>query len=600
MDDDTTSTDDQGLGPKSGRVRIIGAEPATQSLDPPPEGGVADDGPAGAEEAPEPTAGTLDGPPPEPGLPHWTEAPTGEVPAVLARDRGDESDPWANVPGPTWREEHHDWTAAEDTFEPSMLAGDDDLRRGSLTESDAADSDRQPWTFDLTSPGPEDEEFTAGGIPASAIDQYPDDQTMVIPAVPAASGPVADAAPAAPADQWADPAPVVVPDVDDGVVATYAGAPDESAEPAIGPPAEAPEPRGRRGRTGSTRPLRRRSRSAASDEAAVAAENPVDSLLGVSDPAGTATAGAAAVAASSSGPIPVSTSRPARSQPPVRHRPPPPTDGERSDRNMPLAVATGVVLIILALVVFDLGTVLTMALATVLVVIAAAEAYAATRRAGYHPATLLALVATLSLMVGTYNKGVEALPLVVILLVAFSVLWFSWVEKVDAVRNTGATLFVFGWIAVFGSYAALLLNPTLFPDRHGIAFVLAAVITAAAYDIGALFVGRWVGRHPLAPTISPGKTWEGAIGGAVAAILAAVIIVHFIHPWTMSKAFALGVVVAVVAPLGDLFESVFKRTLGLKDMSRILPGHGGLLDRVDGLLFVLPATYYLVKAVHLG
>ena len=79
-----------------------------------------------------------------------------------------------------------------------------------------------------------------------------------------------------------------------------------------------------------------------------------------------------------------------------------------------------------------------------------------------------------------------------------------------------------------------------------------------------------------------------------------VVVVHFIHPWTVGKAACLGLVVVVVCPLGDLSESLIKRHLGLKDMGRILPGHGGILDRVDGILFVLPATYYLVRAFHLG
>ena len=94
--------------------------------------------------------------------------------------------------------------------------------------------------------------------------------------------------------------------------------------------------------------------------------------------------------------------------------------------------------------------------------------------------------------------------------------------------------------------------------------------------------------------------WEGLIGGAVTAILVSVIVVHFIHPWTLGKAALYGVVVAIVAPLGDLSQSMIKRHLGIKDMGRLLPGHGGILDRVDGLLFVIPATYFVVKAMHLG
>ena len=93
---------------------------------------------------------------------------------------------------------------------------------------------------------------------------------------------------------------------------------------------------------------------------------------------------------------------------------------------------------------------------------------------------------------------------------------------------------------------------------------------------------------------------EGLIGGSAAAILVSVIVVQLIHPWTLPSALTLGIVVSIVAPLGDLAESMIKRNLGLKDMGRLLPGHGGMLDRVDGLLFVLPATYFVVRAFHLG
>jgi phosphatidate cytidylyltransferase len=235
-------------------------------------------------------------------------------------------------------------------------------------------------------------------------------------------------------------------------------------------------------------------------------------------------------------------------------------------------------------------------------VLAAAEAFAAFRRAQYHPATLLGLVAVMSLMVETYNKGVAALPLVLVIVVAASFVWFlADVEPgADPVVGVTSTVFVFVWVGGFGSFAALLVSPSLFPDRHGIAFLLAAVLTTVAGDVASLLVGSAMGRHPMAPSVSPNKTWEGFIGGAVASILVAVVVVHFIHPWTIGKALVLGVVVAVVSPLGDLSQSMIKRQLGLKDMGRLMPGHGGLLDRVDGLLFVLPATYFVVKALHLG
>lgn len=129
---------------------------------------------------------------------------------------------------------------------------------------------------------------------------------------------------------------------------------------------------------------------------------------------------------------------------------------------------------------------------------------------------------------------------------------------------------------------------------------MGAIVATVAEDVGALVLGGWLGRRPLAPRVSPRKTWEGLVGGGILAIAASAAITGQVYPWTPAKAAVLGLVVAVIAPVGDLCESLIKRDLGFKDMGSLLPGHGGVLDRVDALLFVLPATYYLVRVLHLG
>ncbi len=264
-------------------------------------------------------------------------------------------------------------------------------------------------------------------------------------------------------------------------------------------------------------------------------------------------------------------------------------------------IATGIAVAIITLVLFALGTVPALILCIVLVTFAAGECFGVLRRAGYHPATLLGLVGTVALMIAAYTKGASAIPLVLVLIVVFTFLWYLLgVERGAPVAGAAATLLTVGWISLLGSFAALLLAPSNFPDRHGIAFLLGAVIATVANDVGGLVVGGWIGRHPLAPSISPNKTWEGWLGGLVLSVVVSGALVGAIHPWTPGKAVVLGVMVAVIAPIGDLAESLLKRDLHIKDMGTLLPGHGGVLDRVDALLFVLPATYYLVRAFNIG
>lgn len=295
---------------------------------------------------------------------------------------------------------------------------------------------------------------------------------------------------------------------------------------------------------------------------------------------------------------PVTTSIRTRQPPAPDAAPPPPVAPKR---DMGSAVGIAVALFAVALALFKAGPTPALLLAIAVVTVAAAEAYDVLRRAGYRPATLLGLVATVSLMLAAYNDGETAIPLVLALTTMFSFLWYFFgVVRARPTVNVAVTLFVFLWVGVLGSFAALLLA---LPDREGIAFLLGAILATAGYDIGGLFFGKQMGSRPLAPEISPTKTVEGLLGGMAAAVFVAVLVVGVvpgISPWTSGKALLLGLVVAVVAPLGDLCQSMVKRDLGVKDMGALLPGHGGVLDRFDSLLFVLPATYYLVQLLDLA
>jgi phosphatidate cytidylyltransferase len=238
-----------------------------------------------------------------------------------------------------------------------------------------------------------------------------------------------------------------------------------------------------------------------------------------------------------------------------------------------------------------IGSTALVLLVTAAITMAGAEMFQALRTRGYQPATLLGLVGCGAMVLAAYNYGGAAFPLVLSLMVIFSFLWYlAGVVHAKPTMNIAVTLFAFVYVGFLGSFAALLLA---YPDELGVGILLGAVICTAAHDIGAYLVGKYWGKTPLAPELSPNKTFEGLVGGVLASVFIGLLIVSRIGPWDAGKAFWLGVVVAIAAPLGDLCESMIKRDLGVKDMGKLLPGHGGVLDRIDALLFVIPAVYYL-------
>jgi phosphatidate cytidylyltransferase len=163
----------------------------------------------------------------------------------------------------------------------------------------------------------------------------------------------------------------------------------------------------------------------------------------------------------------------------------------------------------------------------------------------------------------------------------------------SAVAGFAMTLLGVGWVG--GGLAYLVLLRDIPAD--GRLLIYTTLLTVFADDTAAFFVGRTIGRHRLAPAISPGKSWEGFLGGTVAAVAVAFFALYEQDVVTTGESLVLGLAIALAATLGDLFESAVKRDLGVKDSGRLLAGHGGVLDRVDSLLWAGPAAYVTLLAV---
>jgi phosphatidate cytidylyltransferase len=162
----------------------------------------------------------------------------------------------------------------------------------------------------------------------------------------------------------------------------------------------------------------------------------------------------------------------------------------------------------------------------------------------------------------------------------------------DFVRKSTAAAFAIFYLAFLGGFILLLAH-----DKDGLVRIFTLVVLVSCNDTFAYIFGVLIGKHPLAPQISPKKTWEGLIGSVIATTIGAALVFEFAldHNWWIGAAIGLGAV--VTATCGDLIESAVKRDLSIKDMGTILPGHGGILDRIDSVLFTGPAVWFALEFI---
>jgi phosphatidate cytidylyltransferase len=262
-------------------------------------------------------------------------------------------------------------------------------------------------------------------------------------------------------------------------------------------------------------------------------------------------------------------------------------------RNLPLAIATGLGLagLLLAALVWSRPAFLAFLLGVV--VLGLVELLTVLRARATRPAQPVVLVMAVVLVVGAYLEGPAALTFGLLLTVLAAFGWYL-VDpgRTEVTRNVAATTFAVLYVPFMAAHLALVVARA----DHYVGAIVGYAVCTVVYDTGAYATGATLGRHLLAPQVSPNKSWEGAAGATVACLLAGAFLLPRWAPWTLASGLVLAVVTCLVAPVGDLSESMLKRDLAVKDMGRILPGHGGMLDRIDALLLMAPVLYYVLAA----
>jgi phosphatidate cytidylyltransferase len=276
-----------------------------------------------------------------------------------------------------------------------------------------------------------------------------------------------------------------------------------------------------------------------------------------------------------------------------------------SGRDLPMAVAVGLLMAAVFTASLMWRPVAVLVLVMALLALAAVEFYGKVSEKGYRPAVVPGLLAAVLAPAAGYWVGVSGVLLVITFAMLVTAGGFIGAESVEAgpLPNTSISMLGIIWIALLGSYAALILSLSNLGSgsTYGTDTLFLLALGVVANDVGAYFVGSAAGRSPLRKWISPAKSVEGFIGGALFTVVVLVIvgISERSSTWTSTLDLVLlALVISIMAPMGDLVESMFKRNLDTKDFGTAIRGHGGVLDRFDGFLFALPAVYYLTVVLQ--
>lgn len=268
-----------------------------------------------------------------------------------------------------------------------------------------------------------------------------------------------------------------------------------------------------------------------------------------------------------------------------------PTSPPSTGRNLPMAIVIAVVLAAGFITSLYLGQGAVTIFIGLFMVLGALETSAQLRSRGISPLVLVLIAGTLVTAGATWRVGYLGQVLGMLVIMLGSGLWMlADPDRDNALVRLGVTSLLGLWMPFLGSFAILIAG--LEDGRFALLLVIACTAMA---DIGAYAVGSQLGRHKIAPRLSPNKSWEGLVGGLVVAALVGWGLATWLFPeFDDGRAVLVGLACAVAGFGGDLFESMVKRDLGIKDFGSLLPGHGGVLDRVDAILAALPVGYLVL------
>lgn len=279
--------------------------------------------------------------------------------------------------------------------------------------------------------------------------------------------------------------------------------------------------------------------------------------------------------------------------------PAPEKDYGRAGRNLPAAIGSAVVLLLAIAGSLFFFKAAFMVIVAAAVVVAIWELHRGLVAKGIDIPEQPLMVGGVVMVAVAYFWGAPALVTATAVTALVVMLWLLRRGVDGFVQNASAAVFTLVYVPFLGSFVALMLaegGDRLEADHvdDGVRGIIAFILVTIASDIGGYVAGVLFGRHPMAPVISPKKSWEGFAGSLIACVGAGIALVVWMLDGDWWVGVALGLIAVVMATLGDLVESVMKRDLGIKDMSQIIPGHGGLMDRIDSLLATIAPIWLLL------